>query len=379
MKKTITITMIVIFLLNLIYIPSFTFDEKSPMSTKPQESGTVELENKEGNKKDAGITGTTYSGGQVFKTLALVLTSPVQAVNLCLNMFVDISTDSNVNNRFTIYDTVMGNYNIFNINFAELPPENESEITTIIDKIKFDVIKFYNFTRNLSIAISLFVLIYIGIRMAISTLAVDRVKYKRMLVDWVASLVLVFALHFIIIIISVVLQMGLEVVRNIATVWKVNNIEHDLYSGAISNLTAQGFNVFTAVVLIYLLTWYQVKFFIYYMGRTLEVNFLVIVSPLVTITYSIDKAGDNKAQAFGNFVKEITMKSAIQLVHAIVYVVFISTAGVIATSQPILAIFFFMGLSRAEKIVRNILGVSDSGFEKTKVPRNLPFMGGRRR
>ena len=107
----------------------------------------------------------------------------------------------------------------------------------------------------------------------------------------------------------------------------------------------------------------------------MEVHFLVIIAPLVTITYPIDKAGDNKAQAFGNLVKELIIKCSMQLIHSIVYIVFIGTVGVIAVSQPLIAIVFFMALSRAEKITRNIIGVKDEGFQKTQVLEKIPFIG----
>lgn len=63
-----------------------------------------------------------------------------------------------------------------------------------------NVRKFYYIIRNLSIAILLGILLYVGIRMAISTVASEEAKYKKMLKDWAISLVLVFVLHYIIII-----------------------------------------------------------------------------------------------------------------------------------------------------------------------------------
>lgn len=148
----------------------------------------------------------------------------------------------------------------------------------------------------------------------------------------------------------------------------MTSFEETIYDNAVTNLSSHGFNVFASVVIIWVLTWYQTKFFLYYMHRTLEVNFLVIVAPLVTVTYPIDKTGDNKAQAFGNMIKEIIVKCSMQLIHAVLYVVFIGTAGVIAISQPLIAIIFFMALSRAERITRKIFGIDDQGFEKTNVP-----------
>ena len=39
--------------------------------------------------------------------------------------------------------------------------------------------------------------LYVGIRMAISSVAEEKAKYKKMLVDWVVSLGLLFVLHYI--------------------------------------------------------------------------------------------------------------------------------------------------------------------------------------
>ena len=46
--------------------------------------------------------------------------------------------------------------------------------------------------------ILLAVLIYIGIKMAISTVASDQAQYKRMLKDWAVSFALLFLLNYII-------------------------------------------------------------------------------------------------------------------------------------------------------------------------------------
>ena len=48
------------------------------------------------------------------------------------------------------------------------------------------------------LSILLCVLIYVGIRMAISTVASDKAAYKKMLVDWACSLALIFLLQYII-------------------------------------------------------------------------------------------------------------------------------------------------------------------------------------
>ena len=53
------------------------------------------------------------------------------------------------------------------------------------------------------------------------------------------------------------------------------------------------------------------------------IGLLVVVSPLITCTYSLDKAGDGKAQALGAWLKEFIYTILIQPFHCIIYMCFI--------------------------------------------------------
>ena len=41
-----------------------------------------------------------------------------------------------------------------------------------------------------------------------------------------------------------------------------------------------------------------------YINRMIKIAFLIIISPLISITYSIDKIGDGKSQALDTWLKE---------------------------------------------------------------------------
>ena len=150
MKKTLTITFIVIILLNLIYIPSFAATDEEGKLTKiettPQENGNVDITNKDGKTNKASIMGTDYSNAQNGKTTALVLTAFPRWVNLVLNAFVDNVTNGD-KDSFTIYDTIMGKYDLFNISFTENAIKKESS-TEIITIIKGNVLKYYALDRK---------------------------------------------------------------------------------------------------------------------------------------------------------------------------------------------------------------------------------------
>ena len=118
--------------------------------------------------------------------------------------------------------------------------------------------------------------------------------------------------------------------------------------------------VFIYSIFFWVLTFIQLKFFITYFKRTLSIMFLTIIAPLITITYSIDKMGDGKAQAFEKLFKEYIIHVAIQPIHAAIYLVFIYTAGEISKQAPLIAMAFLLSLGKIENIVRNVFGITDS-------------------
>ena len=59
------------------------------------------------------------------------------------------------------------------------------------------VASWYKTLRNLALVALLSILVYIGIRITLSSVASDKAKYKQMLVDWVVALCLVFLMHYI--------------------------------------------------------------------------------------------------------------------------------------------------------------------------------------
>lgn len=380
MKKKISLIIIVIILLtNLISNISYglTIEEiqkddtglgKDPESTLQQlNTGNITITNSEGKSTPIQLskptTILTFIGTAIVRFISIL----PQLSNNVLRATIE-SVECKDIAFFTIYDTVMGNYTLFNFDYTNLNTDNVQN-GPLVYKIKIVTSEVYYIMRNLSIAISLFVLLYIGIRMAMSTVSASKAKYKKMLLDWIVSLILVFVMHYIIIILSYISIIALKLINEFASSIGVQNIEIGIMSGLLKDLSGKsGFNLITTLATTLYLAFLQIKFFIMYIKRFCEITILTVISPLVTITYSIDKAGDNKAQAFQAWVKELIIKVSIQIVHAIIYCLFIISAAVIAQKAPLIALFFFSGLSRGEKVFRNLLNVKDDGLEKAKVP-----------
>ena len=116
-------------------------------------------------------------------------------------------------------------------------------------------------------------------------------------------------------------------------------------------------------ILLYFITYviivgYEVYFFLKYFKRLLTMGFLVIIAPLITVTYPIDKANDGKAEAYVTWVKLFLSNAFMQAVHALMYTIFVFSASAIALKAPMIAIVFFIGVIKAEEVFNKLFGLS---------------------
>ncbi len=206
------------------------------------------------------------------------------------------------------------------------------------------------------------ILIYIGIRMAISTIASEKAMYKKMLVDWVTSLALLFLLHYI---------MLFTFACNEALIKAIEAVCEDTNLDAIMlTLNAQAFGIqivqaVAAMALYFAVLWQALTFLFTYVKRMLTIGFLIMIAPLITITYSIDKIGDQKAQALNTWLKEFVYNVLIQPFHCILFAAFTSVAFQLIQSSLfedtniaalILAVCCMSFIKEGEKLVQKIFG-----------------------
>lgn len=294
---------------------------------------------------DRDISLKPSQGGYVASVIAKLITLLPITVSKIMSV---VTYEDNINDYiFTVEDLVLGRIDLFDINYFDLNNPNNSSI--INNLFKQNVAKWYYNIRTIAIMASLVVLIYIAIRMAISTLADDKAKYKKMLTSWFVSFGLIFVLHYIMIIALNLCDAMLDLFSNFATTGFEKEIVHELFS-----TTSKGWNTVIVCIMYFVLVFYQLKFFFMYMKRLIATGFLILIAPLITITYSIDKVQDNKAQAFGTWIKEFMVNVFIQPLHALIFVLFVYSAYELIGLVPIIAVLFLIGLSRAEKVVKTV-------------------------
>ena len=225
--------------------------------------------------------------------------------------------------------------------------------------IKESVKNWYSGVRTIAIIASIVILIYMGVRMAISSLASDKAKYKKMFFDWLTSFIMIFVLHIIIIFMS---NLSTSITYMLTENAGALTLETKIMEYRMEEIsTAVGWDSITQTIIYFVLVFYQARFFIMYVKRFFTIGFLIVISPLITVSYAIDRAGDNRSQVFQSWGKELAVNLFIQPLHAFLYMVFMFIAEEIAVVAPIFAIIFLMALSRGEKIVKavfNLRGMS---------------------
>lgn len=234
------------------------------------------------------------------------------------------------------------------------------------------IASWYVAIRTMSIVGLLSVLVYLGIRMLLSSLAADRAKYKKMLFDWVVAICLVFALHYIM---SFALTMAETVTAMISSnaegMFTVNATNLDGLGFSTYGITfgsnlmsyvrfmtqAGDFNTKIAFFALYImLVIYSIRFTWVYLKRVVNMAFLTLIAPMVALTYPIDKVSDGKAQAFNMWIKEFTYNALIQPLHLLLYVVLLGSAVQLAADNPLYAIVCLGFIIAAEKLMKSMFG-----------------------
>ena len=180
----------------------------------------------------------------------------------------------------------------------------EEASESIGESLKVTISGWYKAFRNIAVVALLSILVYLGIRILISSTAEDKAKYKEILKDWTIALVLVFVMHFI-------MSAAIMVVNLANNLFKEfnNNVYVSVSNGVMFKSNFMGVIRFLAqaetpadawaYTIVYLvLVIYTFTFTIQYLKRVLYIAFYTMISPLVAITYPMDKLADRKITSF---------------------------------------------------------------------------------
>ena len=284
--------------------------------------------------------------------------------------------------------------------------ENEKIATSINNsayELKSAISKWYYTIRNIALIGLMLVLIYVGIKMLLSSIASEKAKYKQMLGDWLVAMCLIFVMHYFMVFLNVFVENVVELLSSVAensgntvvfteadklksqledegydsqlmqdsndgtVVWKTNlmgkfRVEAQRKDGT---ATYVGYAICYIVIV-----FYTGIFTFTYLKRLLYILFLTVIAPFVAMTYPIDKIKDGNAQAFEMWMKEYIYNLIIQPFHLLLYVIFISMAFDLAGRNVIYALVVIGFMIPAEKFLRKMFG-----FDKASTPGVLAGAG----
>ena len=246
------------------------------------------------------------------------------------------------------------------------------------------VAAWYTAFRNIALVGLLSVLVYIGIRIVISSSAGEKSQYKERIMDWLVALCLLFVMQYIM---SFTINITEQITRIFAGSQTIDVIVEDskVVSSAdgsssedsSTNVDTNADFAFTtnlmgymrfmvylddllekcAYLIIYLvLVVYTVMFTIIYLKRVLYMAFFTMIAPLVALTYPLDKLSDGKAQAFNLWLREYIFNALIQPMHLALYTMLMTSSMYLATTNPIYALVAIGFLFPAEKFIKKMFG-----------------------
>ena len=253
---------------------------------------------------------------------------------------------------------------LFDVNFF-----NPISSTSTASQLRNVVALVYNSLRIIAIVGLLSVLVFIGIKIVLGTVSnSDKAKYKEMLIDWIVAICLIFVMHYI-------MSAAVTFVNKITDIFDLTltspeglDVFFNTMRGEITiqeqldNETAR----FGYIIVYLSMIICTIIFVFQYLRRVIYMAFLTMISPLVALTYPIDKINDGQAQAFNMWFKEYMFNLLIQPLHLIIYYVLLVSAQELAKTNVIYAIIAIGFMVPAEKLLRRFFG-----FEKAQTPGGL--------
>ncbi|MBP3284026.1 MAG: hypothetical protein J6M02_00820 [Clostridia bacterium] len=233
----------------------------------------------------------------------------------------------------------------------------------------------YNALRYLVTSIYIIILVYLAVRILLSSIGRQKAHYKALFQYWLTGLLMLFSFHWVMAFIIWLSDILTEIFASIAssaslpastsTLNSYLAIELPTTSGTVAVLIfgqILQILIFLAVLVAALLIGFI------YLKRLLFVALLIIVFPLVVLSYVFDKIGDRKSQTFNLWLKEFATNVFVQPIHALLlaFIILLIHPGTglnffqIPIIGPILAVAMLYLLPSGEKFLKQLFQISSS-------------------
>lgn len=266
--------------------------------------------------------------------------------------------------KVTIETMIFNKVGILDVNIFNLKQAGGVELgeDSVIYSLKQLVAQWYYIIRLVSIIIMLVVLLYVGLRLVLTSISEKKAVYKKVLIDWVVGFVIIFVIHYFM---MVIIYLNESILNILAGIMDGTQNGVSIYETIRTKAYALKFTEgFVGTIMYMYLVYITVKFLFVYLKRYLTINILALLGPIMGIRYALDKVGGKKtSKSLIGWMFDFTMNVFIQLVHALLYVAFMSIAYNIATQSVagfICALIVMNFMLKADKIIMKIFRFDQS-------------------
>ena len=263
---------------------------------------------------------------------------------------VDLIVSENSQSAVTAENILFNKIQILDINFLNFDTAGGTEIKTddLVYILRQNVASIYVSIRSLAIIVMLVILIYVGIRMALSTVSGNKAKYKKMFLGWVVGFIIIMFIHYFMIFI---INANEQIINAVSPSGDTTVIYDEVRSYAYEISASKGW---TGTIIYVFLVYYMIKLLLFYFKRLMVIYILVIMAPITGFVYAIQKI-KGKSKTFTMWMKEFSFNVLIQSIHVIIYSLFMNIIYSFMKTANIVNLML-----RSEKIIKNIFGLKSN-------------------
>lgn len=226
----------------------------------------------------------------------------------------------------------------------------------------------YGIFRDIVVLVYLVMLLYIAVRILLSSTGKASQKYKEMLKSWVIGIIILFFFPYV---------MRYTIIANNSLVAMIEDMSINNADGEtmqfdtmleVRREAEKNNNIVLILVYMIMLGQLIVLLGVYY-KRVFMTAFLITIFPIVAGLYIWEKTAKGGSKALSAWTREFVVLVLTQSFHAVIYVVLVDGAykAFSRSGNWFIFILSVMFLFEAEKIIRSIFGMKSSAGTITEL------------
>ncbi len=224
--------------------------------------------------------------------------------------------------RIGIDDIVYNRVPLFDVNvFSATPGGQPLDEKSPVYFLRTLCAHWFVLGMNLSLAAMIIIIIYTGIRMALTTIAEKKAEYKEMLFNLVKAIAKIFMLAAIMALIIMISQYVTSIFAdhgpNPDDPISGKNLYVTMVTRALGSFSFKA--KIPAAILFFGLTLTFFKFCFRYTKRLLNTYLLIIIAPILVAKDAYEGASGKQGKTFSAWLQEFTLNVALQPAHALIY------------------------------------------------------------